>query len=98
NKPGNLLGPSLDQVMTVSPDKLPALVSVSNPGVGMTIYRIDQVRQPSNSDPKILKAQAGQIQALAAQSEFAGFMSYWRNSADVKLINPLKAPSNSSGS
>ena len=98
NKPGNLLGPSLDQVMTVSPDKLPALVSVSNPGVGMTIYRIDQVRQPSNSDPKILKAQAGQIQALAAQSEFAGFMSYWRNSADVKVINPLKAPSNSSGS
>lgn len=97
NKPGNLLGQSLDQVMAVSPDKLPALVSVTNPGVGMTIYRIDQIRQPANSDPKILKAQASQIQALAAQAEFAGFMSYWRDSANVKVINPLKATNTSSG-
>ncbi len=98
NKPGNLLGQSLDQVMNVSPDKLPAFVSVTNPGVGITIYRIDQVRQPSNTDQKVLKAQASQIQALAAQAEFAGFMSYWRDSANVKVINPLKASSASSGS
>lgn len=97
NKPGNLLGQSLDQVMSVSSDKLPAFVSVANPGVGMTIYRVDQIRQPSNSDPKVLKAQAGQIQALGAQAEFAGFMSYWRDSANVKLINPLKGANTSSG-
>ena len=99
NKPGSLVGPSMDQVMSVSASKLPAVVSVANPGVGTTIYRIDQVRQPPVVDAKVRNAQAQQIQALAAQSEFAGFMAYWRNSAGVKVINPLKqASSGSAGS
>ena len=96
NKPGNLVGPSMDEVMSVNVDKLPAVVSVANSGVGTTIYRIDQVRQPTSVDAKVHKAQAQQIQALAAQSEFAGFMSYWRNSAGVKVINPLKSASSGS--
>jgi len=91
NKPGSLVGTSMEQVMSVNADKLPALVSVLNPGIGSTIYRIDQVRQPTTVDAKVYKAQAQQIQSLAAQSEFAGFMAYWRNSAGVKMINPLKA-------
>ena len=90
NKPGNLVGPSLDDVMAVNVDALPAIISVSNPGLGSTLYRIDQVRQPATIDPKIHQAQAQQIQALAAQAEFAGFMVYWRNAASVKVINPLK--------
>lgn len=98
NKPGNLIGPSLDEVMSVSADKFPAVLTVSNPGVGTTIYRVDQVRQPSSSDAKVHKAQAQQIQALAAQSEFAGFMSYWRDGAGVKVINPLKPASTGAGS
>ena len=98
NKPANLVGGALDDVMSVNPDKLPAYVSVANPGVGTTLYRVDQVRQPNSSDAKVHKAQAQQIQALAAQSEFAGFMAYWRDSAKVKVINPLKASSNSTGS
>jgi hypothetical protein len=96
NKPSNLVGASMEKVMSVNAEKLPALVSVFNPGVGTTIYRIDQVRQPASVDAKAHKAQAQQIQALAAQSEFAGFMAYWRNSAGVKVINPLKALSSSS--
>ena len=43
-------------------------------------------------------SQAQQIQALAAQSEFAGFMAYWRDAAGVKIINPLKQANTSSGS
>ena len=96
NKPGSLVGPSMDEVMSVSANGLPAVVSVNNPGIGSTIYRIDQVRQPSTVDAKVHQAQAQQIQALAAQSEFAGFMGYWRNSAGVKVINPLKQASASS--
>ena len=99
NKPGSLVGSSMDQVMSVNEAKLPAIVSVTNPGVGSTIYRIDQVRQPSTVDAKVQKAQAQQIQALAAQSEFAGFMDYWRNSAGIKIVNPLKqASAGSAGS
>ncbi|NQW69293.1 MAG: SurA N-terminal domain-containing protein [Betaproteobacteria bacterium] len=98
NKPSNLLGSALDDVMSINPDKLPAVVSVSNPGVGTTLYRIDQVRQPPSGDAKVYKAQAVQIQLLAAQSEFAGFMSYWRESADVKIINPLKVANTGTGS
>ena len=96
NKPGNLVGSSMDEIMAINADKLPAVVSVSNPGLGTTIYRIDQVRQPTAVDAKVHNAQAQQIQALAAQSEFAGFMAYWRNSAGVKVINPLKPASSSS--
>ena len=96
NKPGNLVGPSIDEVMAMNADKLPAVVSVSNPGVGTTLYRIEQVRQPTTVDAKVHKAQSQQIQALAAQSEFAGFMAYWRNSAGVKVINPLKAANSGS--
>ena len=98
NKPSNLVGPALDDVMSINPDKFPAVVSVNNPGVGATLYRVDQVRQPTGVDAKIHKAQAQQIQALAAQSEFAGFMSYWRDAASVKVINPLKPLSSGSGS
>ena len=98
NKPGNLVGGALEDVMSVNSDKLPAFVSVQNPGVGTTLYRIDQVRQPTGVDVKVQRAQAQQIQALAAQSEFAGFMAYWRDVAGVKVINPLKAPSSGSGS
>ena len=97
NKPANLVGPALDDVMSVNPDKFPAIISVNNPGVGTTLYRVDQVRQPSGMDAKVHKAQAQQIQALAAQSEFAGFMSCWRDAAGVKDINPLKPPSSGSG-
>ena len=98
NKPTNLVGSALDDVMSANPDKLPAVVSVANPGVGTTLYRVDQVRQPAGSDAKVHKAQAAQIQALAAQSEFAGFMSYWRDSASVKTINPLKPAPSGAGS
>ena len=80
--------------MSANLDKLPAYVSVTNPGVGSNVYRINQIRQPAAVDAKVHKAQAQQIQSLQAQSEFAGFMSYWRDSAGVKLINPLK-PMNS---
>jgi hypothetical protein len=97
NKPANLVGSALDDVMSINPDTFPAYVSVANSGVGTTIYRVDQVRQPSASDAKVRKAQAQQIQALAAQSEFAGFMAYWRDTAKVKVINPLKTTSNSAG-
>jgi hypothetical protein len=75
------------------------VISIANSGVGTTIYRVDQVRQPVDADPKIRQAQAQQIQALTAQSEFSGLMGFWRNKAEVKMINPLKAPnSNASGS
>jgi len=98
NKPANLVGSALDDVMLVSQDKLPAYVSVDNPGVGATLYRVDQIRQPTGVDAKIHKAQSQQIQALAAQAEFAGFMAYWRDSAKVKTINSLKPPSTGAGS
>ena len=98
NQPANLVGPALDDVMSVNPSKFPAVISINNPGVGAVLYRVDQVRQPPGVDAKIHKAQAQQIQALAAQAEFAGFMSYWRDTATVKVINPLKSSSSSSGS
>lgn len=90
NKPGNLVGQAMDEVMSVNPAQLPAVVSVLNPGVGTSIYRISQVRQPTGADAKIHQAQAQQIQALGAQAEFAGFMAYWRDTAGVKVVNPLK--------
>jgi len=98
NKPANLVGNALDDVMSVSQEKLPAYISVNNLGIGTTLYRVDQVRQPAIVDAKVHKAQSIQIQALAAQAEFAGFMAYWRDSAKVKTINPLKPPSTGAGS
>jgi hypothetical protein len=97
NKPANLVGPALDAVMAVDPNKLPAVISIVNAGSGTTLYRIDQVRQPPAVDAKVRQAQSQQIQALAAQAEFVGFMSFWRNEANVKVINPLKQSSSSSG-
>lgn len=98
NRPGSLIGPALDAVMAVDPSKLPMVISIANAGSGTTLYRIDQVRQPAAADAKVRQAQSQQIQALAAQAEFVGFMSYWRNEANVKIINPLKqSNSGSSG-
>jgi hypothetical protein len=98
NKPTNLGGSALDAIMAVDPSKLPMVVSIANSGSGTTLYRIDQVRQPPAVDAKVRQAQSQQIQALAAQAEFVGFMSYWRSEANVKIINPLKqSGSGSSG-
>jgi hypothetical protein len=97
NRPANLIGTALDAVMAVDPSKLPIVISIANAGSGTTLYRIDQVRQPPAADAKVRQAQSQQIQALAAQAEFVGFMSYWRNEANVKMINPLKQSSSSSG-
>lgn len=98
NKPGNLVGGALDKVMAVNPEKFPTVISVSNPGLGTILYRVDQVRQPTSVDAKVRQAQAQQIQALAAQAEFAGFMAYWRDVAGVKVINQLKPMSSGAGS
>jgi peptidyl-prolyl cis-trans isomerase D len=97
NKPGNLVGGALDKVMAVNPEKFPTVISVSNPGLGTILYRVDQVRQPTSVDAKVRQAQAQQIQALAAQAEFAGFMAYWRDVAGVKVINQLKPMSSGAG-
>ena len=98
NKPANLVGASLDAVMSVDPSKLPKVISIATAGSGSSLYRIDQVRQPPAADARIRQAQAQQIQSLAAQAEFVGFMSYWRDEANVKVINPLKqASAGSSG-
>jgi hypothetical protein len=35
-------------------------------------------------------AQAQQMEALAAQAEFAAFLNHMRILADVKIVNPLK--------
>jgi hypothetical protein len=93
NKPASLVGAPLDAVMSADPSKLPMVISIANAESGTTLYRIDQVRQPPAADAKVRQAQAQQIQALAAQAEFVGFMSYWRNEANVKVINPLKQAS-----
>jgi hypothetical protein len=83
--------------MALDAQKLPALVSVNSSSQDVTIYRVDQVRQPTTVDSKIRDAQAQQIQALAAQAEFAAFMTNLRSAAKVKLINPLKASNASAG-
>ncbi|MBJ7379439.1 MAG: peptidylprolyl isomerase [Polynucleobacter sp.] len=97
NRPLDLQGPAIDAVMALDAQKLPALVSVNSSSQDVTIYRVDQVRQPTTVDSKIRDAQAQQIQALAAQAEFAAFMTNLRSAAKVKLINPLKASNASAG-
>jgi len=89
NKPTDLVGPQLDAVMAVDPAKLPVVVSAQGSD-GITLYRIDQVRQPPAGDPKMRAAQAQQMEALAAQAEFAAFLNHMRILADVKIVNPLK--------
>jgi hypothetical protein len=90
NKPADLVGPQLDAVMAVDPAKLPVVVSTQSSDSGITLYRIDQVRQPPAGDPKVRAAQAQQMEALAAQAEFAAFLNHMRILADVKILNPLK--------
>jgi hypothetical protein len=90
NKPTDLLAPQLDAIMAVDPVKLPVVVSSTNSDGGITLYRVDQVRQPPASDAKVRAAQAQQIEELAAQAEFAAFLNHMRILANVKVVNPLK--------
>lgn len=95
NKPSDLLAPQLDAVMAVDPSKLPVVVSAKNSDGGITLYRVDQVRQPPAADAKVRAAQAQQIEALAAQAEFAAFLNHMRILAKVKVVNPLKSAGSS---
>ena len=96
NKPADIVGSTLDEIMAANPAKLPVAISVSNSGNGTTLYLISQIREPIVRDEKIHKAQALQMQAFSAEEEFAAFMAHWRDVAGVKVINPIK--SSSSGS
>ena len=96
NKPADIVGATLDEIMAVNPAKFPVAISVSNAGSGTTLYLISQIREPMVRDEKIHKAQAQQMQAFNAEQEFAAFMAHWRDVAGVKVINPIKSSSQSS--
>ncbi|CAN1547509.1 SurA N-terminal domain containing protein [Burkholderiaceae bacterium] len=96
NKPANLTAEALEAVMSANVAKLPIALSMANTGIGTTLYVVTEVRAASALDPKVQQAQAQQIVQLAAQADFASFMMHWRDSADVKIINPLKQASTNS--
>jgi len=93
NKPVNLSAESLDAVMAADAAKLPVPLSIANTGAGTTLYVVGEVRPAAALDPKVQQAQAQQINQMAAQVDFASFMMHWRDSAGVKMINPLKQAS-----
>ena len=79
--------------MSANVTKLPLALSKANNSTGTTLYVVAEARAASALDPKVQQAQAQQIAQLAAQADFASFMTHWRDSAGVKIINPLKQAS-----
>jgi hypothetical protein len=77
--------------MSISPDKFPAIISVSNPGVGATLIGSTKcVKSQAVWMPKYTRLKHSKYRHLLPSLEFAGFMSYWQDAASVKVINPLE--------
>lgn len=89
-KPLDLRGEAYERVFALSPEKLPAITSASTPGVGLAIFRVNEVREPKNLDPNAQIAQSKQLAILSAQSEMAALFSNIRDKAGLKLINSPK--------
>ncbi len=89
-KPLDLRGDAYEKVFGANLGKLPTVTAASTPGVGVAVFRINEVREPKNIDPNAQIAQLKQVAVLAAQSEMAALFSNIRDKAGLKLINNPK--------
>lgn len=86
NRPADLTGEPFERVFGVKDTNLPQIVSSNIPGVGLAIYRVNQLREGEKTDPKVAIEQFKQIGQLVNQSELAAYFENIKSRASIKFL------------
>jgi len=90
NKPLDLSGEPFEKIFGVDPNKLPQVVSAKLPGSGIALYRVNQVRESKENNPKAQIEQFKQIADLNLQNELAAYFSNMKDRFPVKKLKSLQ--------
>jgi hypothetical protein len=90
NKPLDLSGEPFEKIFGVDPTKLPQVVSAKLPGSGIALYRVNQVRESKENNPKAQIEQFKQIADLNLQNELAAYFSNMKDRFPVKKLKSLQ--------
>lgn len=90
NKPMDLSGEPFDKVFGADVSQLPQLVTATIPGVGIALYRINQVRAPKDLSPNLQIEQFKQVSELNLQSELGAYFTNMRERSPVKMVKSLQ--------
>jgi hypothetical protein len=90
NKPLDLSGEPFEKIFGVDPTKLPQVVSAKLPGSGIALYRVTQVRETKENNPKAQIEQFKQIADLNLQNELAAYFSNMKERFPVKKLKSLQ--------
>jgi peptidyl-prolyl cis-trans isomerase D len=72
-------------VFSTDTSRLPAYAGVSAPDGRFVLYRITRVEDPPSVSAEQVRAASGQIAQLAAQEQFAAFVTGLREDAAVRI-------------
>ncbi len=90
NKPLDLSGEPFEKIFGVDPSKLPQVVSAKLPGSGVALYRVNQVRESKENNPKVQIDQFKQIADLNLQNELAAYFTNMKDRFPVKKLKSLQ--------
>jgi len=90
NKPLDLSGEPFEKIFGVDASKLPQVVSARLPGSGIALYRVNQVRDSKENNPKAQIEQFKQITDLNLQNELAAYFANMKDRFPVKKLKSLQ--------
>jgi hypothetical protein len=90
NRPLDLSGEPFEKIFGVQVTQLPQVVSAKIPGVGLAVYKVNQVRESKESEPKAQIEQFKQIAELNLQNELGAYYRNMRDRSPVKIIKSLQ--------
>ena len=90
NKPLDLSGEPFEKIFGVEASKLPQVVSAKLPGSGIALYRVNQVRESKENNPKAQIEQFNQIAELNLQNELAAYFANMKDRFPVKKLKSLQ--------
>ncbi len=90
NKPLDLSGEPFEKIFGVDASKLPKVVSAKLPGSGIALYRVNQVRESKENNPKAQIEQFKQIADLNLQNELAAYFANMKERFPVIKLKSLQ--------
>jgi len=90
NRPLDLTGEPFEKIFGVPTTQLPQVVSAKIPGIGLAIYKVNQIRDAKAGDSRAQVEQFKQIAELNLQNELGAYYRNMRDRSPVKVLKSLQ--------
>jgi hypothetical protein len=90
NRPLDLTGEPFEKIFGVPTTQFPQVVSAKIPGIGLAIYKVNQIRDAKAGDSRAQVEQFKQIAELNLQNELGAYYRNMRDRSPVKVLKSLQ--------